>query len=111
MTKGKVYVVQESPGKNILSATDYGEIVVLLPESRQLMFSAGAIVNELNMKMSKFCDDDYILLIGDPAAIGAACAVASRWNNGKVKMLKWDRQELKYFPVQISIYPERKETT
>lgn len=100
----KVYVVQEQSDKNILSAQKYGEIIVLLSENKQIAFSAGAVTNYLKVQLSNFTDEDYLLCIGDPIAIGICTALATHWNNGKCKLLKWDRQEYKYFPVQISIF-------
>ena len=52
--------------------------------------------------MRCFNDDDYLLLLGDPALIGAAMTVASNYNNGNVKVLKWDRIEKMYYPVTLS---------
>src|SRR5574343_1813958 len=103
----KVYIVQESPGKNITMELDFGEIEVLLPPDKQLTFSPGPIIHILRTKLAHFTDEDYILLIGDPAAIGVVCACAAEWNQGRFKMLKWDRQTGKYFPIQITIHPER----
>ena len=42
--------------------------------------------------------------MGDPAAIGLACAVAASTNQGKFKVLKWDRQESVYYPVNINLF-------
>lgn len=99
-----VYVIQEQSGKNILPAADYGEIKILLPPGSQITFSSGQVTNKLMFELSNFNDKDFLLLIGDPAAIGIAVAVACHWNNGKVKMLKWDRQETKYYPININLF-------
>lgn len=104
----KVYVIQEVPGKNILSAGNYGEIVILLPEDKQIIFSPGPTLYELKQKLFKFCDNDYLLLIGDPVAIALACMVAADNNRGSLKLLKWDKQERVYYPIKIDLYPERK---
>lgn len=98
-----VYVVQEQANKNILPAKKFGEIKILLPIGTQVTFSPGQIVNKLFVEMSNFNDDDYLLLIGDPVAIGIATTVAAYWNKGRVKMLKWDRQEHIYYPIEIDI--------
>jgi len=99
-----VYVVQEQPDKNIVSAQKFGEIKILLPHGSNIMFSAGQATHNLVAKMSDFNDDDYLLLIGDPTAIGIATAVACMWNQGRVKLLKWDRQAAMYYPVQVNLY-------
>lgn len=104
-----VYVVQEQIGKNIVSATKYGEIEVLLPTGSQITFSAGHVTEELKSKLSNFNDKDYLLLMGDPVAIGLATMVAAHWNKGKVRMLKWDKQEKTYYPVSVNLYQKEGE--
>tara|TARA_R110000751_G_scaffold97856_5_gene190435 strand:- start:2 stop:199 length:198 start_codon:yes stop_codon:yes gene_type:complete len=51
-----------------------------------------------------YTEGDYLLLMGDPAAIGVACSIAAFFNNGKYSILKWDRQEGLYYPVDINIH-------
>jgi len=104
----KVYVIQESPGKNLLPAADYGEVIILLPPDRQVTFSAGAVAQELYGKLSDFGDDDFLVLVGDPVAIGIACTCASAWNKGRFKALKWDKQQARYWPVAVDIYQGKK---
>jgi hypothetical protein len=99
----KVYVVSEGQ-HNISSALSYGEIVTLLPPMAQIAFSPAPTVRRLQRKLEKFCDDDYILLIGDPTAIGIACAVAAARNNGRFKCLKWDKHEKRYIPIFIDLF-------
>ena len=49
-------------------------------------------------------DEDYLLLMGDPSAIGIACAIAATQNRGKFKCLKWDRREYKYYPIEVNLF-------
>ena len=42
-------------------------------------------------------------MVGDPAAIAMTAAVASKITAGKFKLLKWDRQEKKYYPLIVNI--------
>ena len=86
-----VYVVQEVKGRNILSAQEFGDLKLLLPEGSQVVLSAAPTVRKLKTRLKDFCDEDYLLLIGDPAAIGIACSIASDVNRGRYKCLKWDR--------------------
>jgi len=44
-----------------------------------------------------------LLLIGDPAIIAVAGAIASENNNGRFKVLKWDRNEMKYYDIEIDL--------
>ena len=99
-----VYVVQEVPGRNIASAREYCDFEVLLPSSTNIMLSAGPSVRRIKRILQDYKDTDYLLLIGDPAAIGVACAIASLFNRGKFNILKWDRQEGVYYPVEIDLH-------
>ena len=51
-----------------------------------------------------FKQDDYLLLTGDPAIIGVACSIVSDMTNGKYNLLKWDKQERQYYPIEINLY-------
>jgi len=98
----KVYVVQESLGRNLLPARHFGEVKILLPPG-QIMFSVAPTIKRLTMELRSFSNDDYILCMGDPAAIGLACAVAARFNAGRFKLLKWDKQEKSYFEIDCNL--------
>ena len=99
-----VYVVQEVKSRNILSAEKFGALELLLPEGSQIVLSVGPTVKRLRHKLRNFNDDDYLLLIGDPAAIGVACSIAAYYNRGRYTVLKWDRQEGIYYPVEIDLH-------
>ena len=98
-----VYVVQEVPKFNVLPARKYGELELMLPPG-QITLSAGPTVNRFKHKLREFTDMDYLLLIGDPLAIGLAVAIASNANRGNVRLLKWDRQEKQYYPLNVNLY-------
>ncbi len=51
-----------------------------------------------------FKDTDYILCTGDPAIIGLSTAIVSDITNGKFNLLKWDRQETRYYPLSFNLY-------
>lgn len=95
----KVYVVQEMPQHNISSALKFGEIDVLLPQNTQVAFSMAPVIRRLRRKLRNYTDNDWLLLTGDPAAIGLTCAIAAGFNGGRFKCLKWDRRDHMYIPV------------
>ena len=106
-----VYVIQEvagtqsgNPKINIMGASNYGKIKFLLPEFSQIIFSPGPLVFKLRKGLKDFKEGDSLLLIGDPALIGVACSIVSDITNGKYNLLKWDKQERKYYPIQINLY-------
>src|SRR6056300_1477695 len=109
--KNKVYVIQDVPGSregrpkiNIIGASEYGELKVLLPENSQIILSAGPLVFKLRKLLTNFTSEDYLLLTGDPAIIGVACSIVSDITTGKYKLLKWDKQERRYYKIEIYFY-------
>ena len=110
-----VYVIQEIPGTqsgspkiNIMGASKYGEFKFLLPEFSQIIFSPGPLIFKLRKSLKDFTTEDYLLLTGDPAIIGVACSIVSDMTNGKYNLLKWDKQERKYYPITINLYEKGK---
>ena len=118
MKEHKVYVIQEIAGSsdgrpkiNIIGASSYstsGKFNFLLPELSQIIFSPGPLIFKLRKGLKDFTTGDYLLLTGDPAIIGVACSIVSDITNGKYKLLKWDKQERKYYPIEINLYERGK---
>ena len=110
-----VYVLQELPGTsigrpkyNIIGAQKYGKLKVLLKENTQIIMSPGPIIFELRRLLKDYTSKDYLLLSCDPSVIGIAVAIVSDINNGKFNLLKWDRQEQMYYPLEINLYEKGK---
>ena len=100
-----VYVLQHPPQNiNILSASDYGYLVICLPENTQMIFSSAPFVRKMRKNLQDFKTDDYILCTGDPAVIGLSTAIASDVTQGQFNLLKWDRQEKRYYPLSFNLY-------
>ena len=106
-----VYVIQEIAGTrdgkpkiNVMGASKYGRFKFLLPEMSQMIFSPGPLIFKLRKGLDNFNKKDYLLLTGDPAIIGVACSIVSDITGGKFKLLKWDKQERKYYPIEINLY-------
>jgi hypothetical protein len=115
MKENKVYVIQMIAGTaegrpkiNIMGASKYGEFVFLLPELSQIIFSPGPLIFKLRKALKDFTTEDYLLLTGDPAIIGVACSIVSDMTNGKYNLLKWDKQERQYYPIEINLYERGK---
>ena len=114
MSERKVYVIQEIPGSkagtpkiNIMGAAAYSttnDFNFLLPEFSQMIFSPGPLIFKLRKGLRNYTSEDYLLLTGDPAIIGVACSIVSDITNGKYNVLKWDKQERKYYPIEINLY-------
>ena len=110
-TPSIVYVIQEIAGTregrpkiNIMGAAQYGVFKFLLPEMSQMIFSPGPLIFKLRKGLQKYRAKDFLLLTGDPAIIGVACSIVSDITNGKYSLLKWDKQERKYYPIEINLH-------
>ena len=109
--KSIVYVIQEIAGTrdgrpkiNIMGAQEYGRFKFLLPELSQIIFSPCTLIFKLRKGLKDFNQKDFLLLTGDPAIIGVACSIVSDITNGKYQLLKWDKQERKYYPIEINLH-------
>lgn len=101
--KPTVFLVQENPYINVLGAAEYGDIVVLFDSGQQIMFSPQPAIRKLKRKLKDFDDGDYLLMMGDPAAMGIACCIAAEMNRGRFNILKWDKKQQRYYPVGINL--------
>ena len=106
-----VYVIQEIAGTkdgrpkiNIMGAAEFGTFKFLLPELSQIIFSPGPLIFKLRKGLQNYRPKDFLLLTGDPAIIGVACSIVSDMTNGKFNLLKWDKQERKYYPIEINLH-------
>ncbi len=106
-----VYVIQEIPGTkegrpkiNIMGAATFGKFKFLLPELSQIIFSPGPLIFKLRKALANYRQKDFLLLTGDPAIIGVACSIVSDITNGKYNLLKWDKQERKYYSIAINLH-------
>ena len=109
--KPSVFVIQDIPGTkigtpkiNIIGAREFGDLKVLLPENSQIILSPAYVTQTLKQKLKDYKKSDYLLLTGDPAIIGVACSIVSEITNGKYNLLKWDKQERRYYPVEINLH-------
>ena len=110
-TPSTVYVIQEIAGTrdgrpkiNIMGAAEFGVFKFLLPELSQIIFSPGPLIFKLRKGLQNYRPKDFLLLTGDPAIIGVACSIVSDMTNGKYQLLKWDKQERKYYPIEINLH-------
>lgn len=103
-----VYVTQEPqarggrPMMDLSPAQEYGEMVFLLPPG-PVALSPAPMIRDLRRALEGFTEDDYLLALGDPVAIGAATAVAAERTGGKVRMLRWDRRDHRYIEIKANM--------
>jgi hypothetical protein len=120
-----VYLVQDPPPKwvpdglgggtrqklNFGPALKYAgeggkQVEVLLP-TQDFVLSPAPAVAELRKKLRNFGDDDFLLLVGDPIAIGLAVKIAADANRGVVRCLRWMKTEHDYVEVRVDFNPVR----
>jgi len=100
-----VYVAQQPPANiNILSASDYGYLVICLPNRDQAIYSTAPYTLKMKKNLQDFRKDDYLLAVGDPVIIGISTAVVNDVTNGQFNMLKWDKREYRYYPLEVDMY-------
>lgn len=108
----KVFVVQEAVRRDkatgeyvpvdISPAAEYGDLEVLFPNSRAL-FTPQPHIEAARNKLRNFCDDDYLLPIGDMINIMVAGALAAEFNRGRMKVLRWDERIGRYIPLVLNL--------
>ena len=100
-----VYVIQQpAPNINILSASDYGYLVICLPNRDQAILSTAPYVQKMRKNLQDIRKQDYLLAVGDPTIIALSAIIASEQTNGQFNMLKWDKREHRYYPLEVDMY-------
>jgi len=109
--QSKVYIVCEPTHRiageriravDLSPAAEYGEPIILLKSTSSLIDSQ-PLVETLCERLATFCDDDWLVPIGEPALMCIAAMVAASMNKGRVKFLKWDRQLSRYIPIKVYV--------
>ena len=99
----RVFVIQET-ALNLVPATKFGQLVALLPSRLNITMSPVPVLRELKSKLKDFRDQDYLLPLGDPIAIGLAFLAAIEANRGKVQVLKWNKRDNAYYVVNCNLH-------
>ena len=100
-----VYVVQQpAPNINILSASDFGYLVICLPNRDQAILSTAPYIHKMKKNLQDFRKEDYLLAVGDPVIIGISTAAVHEVTNGQFNILKWDKREFRYYPLEVDMY-------
>ena len=81
-------------------------IIIIIIILKSFLNAYGLILNIFKLKtlLKDFKPTDHLLLTGDPAIIGVVCSLVSDITNGRFNLLKWDRQEKRYYPIEIDLY-------
>ena len=98
-----MYVLQHPPPNiNILSASDFGYLVICLPNREQAIFSTAPFVFKMKKNLQDFKKMIIYCSQGDPVIIiGISAAIVSDVTNGQFNMLKWDKREAIILSVRV----------
>lgn len=89
--------------KTLEKAERFGSIEYLLSPSAH-PFNPENVMGDLHDRLRGFSDDDHLLLIGNPALIGMATAVASHYNEGRVRLLQWSGRQSDYTEISVRMF-------
>jgi hypothetical protein len=98
-----VYVIQHSPGKDLMPAKEFGQIKILLSSADTHHLPIDGLIQKLQAGLKPFQPHDYLLLIGDPAAIGIATYIAMHNTHGFIRLLRWRRESYEYEALNIGV--------
>lgn len=88
---------------NVSPAAVYGEITHPMFPSFGASYYTQNDVHHVRRLLKDYSDDDCILLMGDPAAIGLACSLAAEVNGGRYNILRWDRTQRQYMKMSFNL--------
>ncbi len=89
---------------NILPALDFGTTETVFEREEQAsILNAAAVVRRAQARLAGYQDGDLVLAAGDPALIGIVCVVAALRGGGRLQILKWDKQERRYYRVDLDL--------
>lgn len=97
-----IFVTHEDPRLDYSPAYKFGEkmVAVFPPGAGQVTLSPQTALGQIRRVLNAMTREDYLVLVGDPVMIGLCTAVAAELI-GKVKLLRWDKRALAYFPVEV----------
>lgn len=87
---------------DVTPAEEFGELVYLLEDDAN-PHNPGPVIRRLMEALGDYSDDDFLLLIGNPCLIGWATALAAGYNDGRIRLLQYDRHNRRYIPVQSDL--------
>lgn len=113
MARPRVFIIHESTrinqatgavvgDKDLSPAEAWGTLVHVLPPGR-VTSDPRPVLEIIEKALEDITFDDYLLLTGYPEYIAMAGAVASRNLDGQLRLLKWNRRERVYAPIELNL--------
>lgn len=113
MNRARVFISHEplkrGEGGRVVSAFPlskvqrYGDIVFLVGWSELQSMSANEILWRMRERLRDFSDQDYLLLVGSSRTFAPAIMAANEINDGRCRLLTWNRGEETYDTDQFDI--------
>ena len=88
------------PTFDLTPALEFGDIELLLDSGVHVAIATVPMIRAFHDKLRNYTSDDFLILTGNPVAMGIATAVAAHYNSGKVNILQWDRKQHRYFKTE-----------
>jgi hypothetical protein len=103
-TGAKVFVIQDDGHKNLFPAKKFGQkFVVLATKDLPLYRNPTATISGVLSRLQDYDPkQDYVIMTGDPLLIGIVTAYIIK-QFGTIRCLKWDKQNIDYFPITLSL--------
>ena len=88
---------------SIEMASKWGDLKYLLSPSAH-PFKPDAVLKDLHGKLKNYGDEDFLLLIGNPALIGMSVSVAAHYNKGAIQLLQWSGRQKTYTEICTRLF-------
>ena len=104
----RVFIINEplrSGGTRVLDlspALEFGQMVHVLPPG-QVVNDPDSMTEALRAGLTSFQPMDYLLLVGNPAAIGCATALAAGRTGGVLNLLRWHGRLRRYEAMSVDL--------
>ena len=79
------------------------DFVRLRAQYDRVAWNLKPVVEELEVKLHDFGDDDFMLCMGNPVLMCVAASIALMNNEGYAMMLQWSGKDRKYIPVEVDL--------
>lgn len=87
---------------NLRPAQEYGDLVEILAYDAKP--GDEGVVDRMHDVLYDFCDEDYILCIGNPTLLMWCGAIATMYNGGAVACLEWNTHDENYRVIERELW-------
>lgn len=85
-------------------AREWGELEIVLTPSANPFTSMDKIIEDLHESLQHIKGEDYVILVGNPAIMGAMASIASQYTNGKLRVLQWHGKKRQYNLIEYDVH-------